>query len=77
MEKRKSDVCRNLKKAFDTVEACVKEETSIQWYGQRTQYETKSKGVKQGFPLSYTLFEYALHDVLRRMAKIMPTKTLT
>jgi hypothetical protein len=52
------------------IEACVKEETSLQWYGQRTQYETKTKGVKQGCSL------YALHDVLRRMVKIMPTITL-
>jgi hypothetical protein len=30
------------------IEACVKEETSIQWYGQRTQCETKTNDVKQG-----------------------------
>jgi hypothetical protein len=58
------------------IEACVKEETSIQWYGQRTKYETKTKDVKQCCPLSPTLFVYALHDVLRRMAIIMPKITL-
>jgi endonuclease/exonuclease/phosphatase family metal-dependent hydrolase len=58
------------------INACIVEDTSIQWYGQRTRTERKTEGVKQGCPLSPRMFIYAIHDVLQTLCTITGKITL-
>ncbi|GBP19255.1 Retrovirus-related Pol polyprotein from type-2 retrotransposable element R2DM; Endonuclease [Eumeta japonica] len=51
--------------------SCLKEHTSILWFGQKTQSITKGKGVKQGCPLSPRLFTIVLDDVLRTLEELV------
>ncbi|GBP60670.1 LINE-1 retrotransposable element ORF2 protein [Eumeta japonica] len=50
---------------------CLKEHTSILWFGQKTQSITKGKGVKQGYPLSPRLITIVLDDVLRTLEELV------
>ncbi|GBP35749.1 hypothetical protein EVAR_82684_1 [Eumeta japonica] len=50
--------------------SCLKEHTSILWFGQKTQSVTKGKGVKPGCPFSPRLFTIVLDDILRTLEKI-------
>lgn len=54
------------------VRACLTERTSLQWFGQRTGEFNKTKGIKQGCPLSPKLFVYLLHQALLRLQQLMP-----
>ncbi|GBP92842.1 Retrovirus-related Pol polyprotein from type-2 retrotransposable element R2DM; Endonuclease [Eumeta japonica] len=51
--------------------SCLKEHTSILWFGQKTQSITKGKGAKQGCPLSPRLFTIVLDDVLRTLEELV------
>ncbi|GBP34740.1 hypothetical protein EVAR_25744_1 [Eumeta japonica] len=54
--------------------SCLKEHTSILWFGQKIQKITKGKGVKQGCPLSPRLSTIVLDDVLRTLENAFKTK---
>lgn len=54
------------------IKACLTEETSVQWFGQRTQSIRKTKGIKQGCPLSPIIFIIMLHSVLTTLREFLP-----
>ncbi|GBP69130.1 hypothetical protein EVAR_47405_1 [Eumeta japonica] len=50
--------------------SCLKEHTSILWFGQNPKYHQR-KRVKQGCPLSPRLFTIVLDDVLRTLEELV------
>ncbi|GBP30096.1 Retrovirus-related Pol polyprotein from type-2 retrotransposable element R2DM; Endonuclease [Eumeta japonica] len=55
----------------NSIMSCLKENTSILWFGQKTQNIAKEKGVKQECPLSPRLFTIVLDDVLRTLEELV------
>lgn len=51
------------------IQAALYERTAIQWFGRRTRMKTKSRGVKQGCPLSPFIFVIVLHYAIDRVAR--------
>lgn len=53
------------------ISACLSERTNIQWFGQTTESVQKTRGVKQGCPISPFLFTIALHSIIERTVSIL------
>ncbi|KAL1400304.1 hypothetical protein pipiens_007547 [Culex pipiens pipiens] len=54
------------------LKACLRESTSVQWFGQRTTTRKKSRGIKQGCPISPDIFILILHHVLTTLKDLWP-----
>lgn len=54
------------------LKACLMESTSVQWFGQRTTTRKKSRGIKQGCPISPDIFILILHHVLTTLKDLWP-----
>lgn len=58
---------------IDRVLVCIKDEiTRILWEGQLSNESKRGKGIKQGCPLSPSLFNYLIQSVLSKVEKEIP-----
>lgn len=51
------------------INACLFETTSVQWFGRRTRECSKTRGVKQGCPLSPNIFVAMLHALIETVTE--------
>ena len=56
--------------------ACLNETTSVQWYKFTTPPQIKTRGIKQGCPISPFLFTIIMHIILERVQSNMPQLVL-
>ena len=46
------------------INACLREHTSIQWFGKKIEHQRKTRGIKHGCSLSPRLFAIALEHAI-------------